>query len=76
MFVFSSTDSGRYSILTTGELLIRNTSSSDAGSYRCQTRHTLTDELRTSEEAGRLIVTGKCGLLACFRWASNSGAIW
>lgn len=59
-FTFHSADSGRYSILSTGELLIRNTSFSDAASYKCQVRHTLTDELRTSEEAGRLIVTGKC----------------
>lgn len=57
--LFVSTESGRYSILSTGELLIRNTTFSDAGLYRCQARHQLTDELRTSEEAGRLIVTGK-----------------
>jgi hypothetical protein len=50
---------GRYIILGSGELLIRNVSKSDMGSYRCQTRHQLTNEVLTSSQAGRLIVTGK-----------------
>lgn len=68
LFLYS-TDSGRYSILSTGELLIRNTSFADAASYKCQVRHTLTDELRTSEEAGRLIVTGKCRFTFSFSFS-------
>lgn len=43
----------------TGELLIRNVTFADAGAYRCQARHQLTEELRTSDDAGRLIVTGE-----------------
>ncbi|KAF7492736.1 Down syndrome cell adhesion molecule -like protein [Sarcoptes scabiei] len=57
-FLFiTSLESGRYAILQTGELLIQNASFSDSGFYRCQIHHRLTDELRTSEEPGRLIVT-------------------
>ncbi|KAH7642831.1 cell adhesion molecule-like protein 12 [Dermatophagoides farinae] len=48
---------GRYTLLSTGELLIHNTTFQDSGFYRCQIRHQLTDELRTSDESGRLIVT-------------------
>ncbi|KAH9506150.1 hypothetical protein DERF_010893 [Dermatophagoides farinae] len=50
-------DAGRYTLLSTGELLIHNTTFQDSGFYRCQIRHQLTDELRTSDESGRLIVT-------------------
>lgn len=57
--LFQIVDSGRYTLLSTGELLIRNATFQDSGFYRCQIRHQLTDELRTSDESGRLIVTGK-----------------
>ncbi|EEC01337.1 cell adhesion molecule, putative, partial [Ixodes scapularis] len=48
----------RYSVLSpTGELLVRNVSSSDDGiSYRCQTRHRLTGKAKISDTAGRVIV--------------------
>ena len=49
---------GRYMILGSGELQIRNATKADMGSYRCQTRHQLTNELLTSSVAGHLIVTG------------------
>ena len=45
-------------IVGSGELQIRNATKADMGSYRCQTRHQLTNELLTSSIAGRLIVTG------------------
>ena len=59
LFSRSFLDAGRYTLLSTGELLIHNTTFQDSGFYRCQIRHQLTDELRTSDESGRLIVTGK-----------------
>jgi hypothetical protein len=55
---FPKTDS-RYVILSTGELIIRNSSKLDIGPYRCQTRHQLTHETVTSSNAGQFIVTGK-----------------
>lgn len=51
---------GRYLLLSNGELHIINATKLDAGAYRCQTRHQLTNEVLTSAVAGRLIVTGKC----------------
>ncbi|KAG0429933.1 hypothetical protein HPB47_023142, partial [Ixodes persulcatus] len=53
----------RYSVLSpTGELLVRNVSSSDDGiSYRCQTRHRLTGKAKISDTAGRVIVNPSTG---------------
>ncbi|KAL1485789.1 hypothetical protein MTO96_031748, partial [Rhipicephalus appendiculatus] len=48
---------GRYSILPTGELYVRNVESGDRlRSYRCKTRHKLTNEVVTSASSGRLII--------------------
>ncbi|KAH8025367.1 hypothetical protein HPB51_007679 [Rhipicephalus microplus] len=48
---------GRYSILPTGELYVRHVESGDRlRSYRCKTRHKLTNEVVTSASSGRLII--------------------
>ncbi|CAG2165909.1 unnamed protein product, partial [Oppiella nova] len=60
---------GRYIILGSGELQIRNASKADMGSYRCQTRHQLTNEVLTSSIAGRLIVTEPHGTIAPRIWS-------
>lgn len=60
---------GRYIILGSGELQIRNASKNDFGSYRCQTRHQLTNEVLTSSIAGRLIVTEPHGTIAPRIWS-------
>ncbi|CAN7981007.1 unnamed protein product, partial [Ixodes pacificus] len=64
----------RYSVLSpTGELLVRNVSSSDDGiSYRCQTRHRLTGKAKISDTAGRVIVNRES--LSWPNWSVNSVA--
>ncbi|RWS11782.1 Down syndrome cell adhesion molecule-like protein Dscam2, partial [Dinothrombium tinctorium] len=48
----------RYTIFSSGELLIRGVEQKDAlKSYRCQTRHKLTGETLLSSTSGRLFVT-------------------
>ncbi|KAM7293005.1 Down syndrome cell adhesion molecule homolog [Ixodes scapularis] len=50
---------GKYSVLPTGELYIRNAGPSDRlGSYHCKTKHRLTGEVVTSASSGRLIIQG------------------
>lgn len=56
----------RFTILSTGELLIRNSSKLDVGSYKCQTRHQLTHEMVTSSVSGQLIVTGETLIISAF----------
>uniref|UniRef100_T1JIR8 Ig-like domain-containing protein n=1 Tax=Strigamia maritima TaxID=126957 RepID=T1JIR8_STRMM len=49
---------GKYVILPSGELHIREVNPKDAmTNFRCQTHHTLTGETRLSASAGRLFVT-------------------
>ncbi|XP_076349631.1 cell adhesion molecule Dscam1-like isoform X3 [Tachypleus tridentatus] len=49
---------GQYTVLTTGELYVRDIDQSDTfRSYRCRTKHKLTGERVTSETAGKIIVT-------------------
>ncbi|XP_054160537.1 cell adhesion molecule Dscam2-like [Oppia nitens] len=62
---------GRYVILNSGELLVRNASKADMGSYRCQTRHELTNEMFTSSVGGRLIVTEPHGTIAPRIWSHS-----
>ncbi|XP_049521428.1 Down syndrome cell adhesion molecule-like protein Dscam2 [Dermacentor silvarum] len=55
--ITSSLEKGRYSILPTGELYVRHVESGDRlRSYRCRTRHKLTNEVVTSASSGRLII--------------------
>ncbi|KAL3210794.1 hypothetical protein MRX96_036892 [Rhipicephalus microplus] len=55
--ITSSLEKGRYSILPTGELYVRHVESGDRlRSYRCKTRHKLTNEVVTSASSGRLII--------------------
>jgi hypothetical protein len=51
---------GKYMVLPSGELHIRDVSPEDGyKSYRCRTKHRLTGETRLSATAGRLVVTGE-----------------
>ncbi|CAG2172620.1 unnamed protein product, partial [Oppiella nova] len=50
---------GRYSVLSTGELHIHSVDavSDSQRTYRCQTKHKLSSEVKLSSNSGRLIVT-------------------
>ena len=51
---------GKYMVLPSGELHIRDVAPEDGyKSYRCRTKHRLTGETRLSATAGRLVVTGE-----------------
>ena len=57
MFVFTD---GKYVVLPSGELQIRNVSAEDGfKTYKCRTKHRLTGETKLSATAGRLVITGK-----------------
>ena len=57
---------GKYMVLPSGELHIRDVSPEDGyKSYRCRTKHRLTGETRLSATAGRLVVTGELPHSAC-----------
>uniref|UniRef100_T1IHT8 Down syndrome cell adhesion molecule-like protein Dscam2 n=1 Tax=Strigamia maritima TaxID=126957 RepID=T1IHT8_STRMM len=49
---------GKYAVLPSGELLLKNAGPEDAQTtFRCQARHKLTKEIKTSVSAGKLFVT-------------------
>lgn len=51
---------GKYVVLPSGELQIRNVSPEDGTkTYKCRTKHRLTGETKLSATAGRLVITGK-----------------
>ena len=51
---------GKYVVLPSGELQIRNVSAEDGfKTYKCRTKHRLTGETKLSATAGRLVITGK-----------------
>lgn len=51
---------GKYVVLPSGELQIRNVSPEDGSkTYKCRTKHRLTGETKLSATAGRLVITGK-----------------
>uniref|UniRef100_T1JLJ0 Ig-like domain-containing protein n=1 Tax=Strigamia maritima TaxID=126957 RepID=T1JLJ0_STRMM len=51
-------DDKKYTITKTGDLLISNVDSADAGrGYKCVAKHRLTGQVKTSETAGKLFVT-------------------
>ena len=61
---------GKYVVLPSGELQIRNVSPEDGfKTYKCRTKHRLTGETKLSATAGRLVITGKSAYLLsfCFR---------
>lgn len=50
---------GRYTVLSTGELYIHQADLLiDTYQYRCQTKHSLTSEIKLSTNSGKLIITG------------------
>ena len=50
---------GKYVVLPSGELQIRNVSPEDGfKTYKCRTKHRLTGETKLSATAGRLVITG------------------
>lgn len=59
-FSFSTAD-GKYLVLPSGELHIKEVGPEDGyKSYQCRTKHRLTGETRLSATKGRLVITGKC----------------
>ena len=51
---------GKYVVLPSGELQIRNVSPEDGEkTYKCRTKHRLTGETKLSATAGKLVITGK-----------------
>ena len=59
-FFFSIILDGKYVVLPSGELQIRNVSPEDGfKTYKCRTKHRLTGETKLSATAGRLVITGK-----------------
>ena len=61
---FSIILDGKYVVLPSGELQIRNVSPEDGfKTYKCRTKHRLTGETKLSATAGRLVITGKSALI-------------
>jgi hypothetical protein len=62
-FYFSqNTMDGKYVVLPSGELQIRNVSPEDGfKTYKCRTKHRLTGETKLSATAGRLVITEPIG---------------
>ena len=51
---------GKYVVLPSGELQIRNVSPDDGfKTYKCRTKHRLTGETKLSATAGKLVITGR-----------------
>ena len=51
---------GKYVVLPSGELQIRNVNKEDGEkTYQCRTKHRLTGETKLSATAGKLVITGK-----------------
>ena len=69
---------GKYVVLPSGELQIRNVSAEDGfKTYKCRTKHRLTGETKLSATAGRLVITGKsekriCRMVQTFDKAEKS----
>ena len=51
---------GKYVVLPSGELQIRNVSPDDGfKTYKCRTKHRLTGDTKLSATAGKLVITGR-----------------
>ncbi|KAJ8895518.1 hypothetical protein PR048_000854 [Dryococelus australis] len=62
IFLDNSSSDGKYLVLPSGELHIRDVGPEDGyKSYQCRTKHRLTGETRLSATKGRLVITGECG---------------
>lgn len=58
--IFLTSSDGKYVVLPSGELQIRNVVKEDGDkTYKCRTKHRLTGETKLSATAGRLVITGK-----------------
>lgn len=58
--IFYNISEGKYLVLPSGELHIRDVGPEDGyKSYQCRTKHRLTGETRLSATKGRLVITGK-----------------
>ncbi|KAM7293264.1 Down syndrome cell adhesion molecule-like protein Dscam2 [Ixodes scapularis] len=63
--ITSTSDRGKYSVLPSGELYVRNTGPSDRlRSYHCKTKHKLTNEVIVSASSGRLFLQAPQGVVA------------
>jgi len=61
---FSDIYDGKYLVLPSGELHIRDVTPEDGTkSYQCRTKHRLTGETRLSATKGRLVITGGTSFL-------------
>jgi hypothetical protein len=59
---------GKYAVLTSGDLYIYNAGPSDGyKTYACRTVHRLTGEVHASAYPGRIIITGKKGIVLLFQ---------
>jgi len=57
---FWATLDGKYLVLPSGELHIRDVGPEDGyKTYQCRTKHRLTGETRLSATKGRLVITGE-----------------
>ena len=60
LLIFFIVVDGKYVVLPSGELQIRNVSAEDGfKTYKCRTKHRLTGETKLSATAGRLVITGR-----------------
>lgn len=60
MFYFWAGVDGKYLVLPSGELHIRDVGPEDGyKTYQCRTKHRLTGETRLSATKGRLVITGE-----------------
>ncbi|CAN7998394.1 unnamed protein product, partial [Ixodes hexagonus] len=65
LVITATTDRGKYSVLPSGELYIRNVGPSDKlRNYHCKTKHKLTNEVIVSASSGRLFIQAPQGTAA------------
>ncbi|XP_050561822.1 cell adhesion molecule Dscam2 isoform X48 [Spodoptera frugiperda] len=73
----SSSEEGKYLVLPSGELHIRDVGPEDGyKSYQCRTKHRLTGETRLSATKGRLVITEPVGAKAPSFSTDSKGSIF